>query len=110
LKTEIKNRRKLTVAALILIFVLILVIGLIDANYRPQPIPQSSFELKVRQQHYNGVSSAGTLIQVTDKGFAITGTSTNGNLLLIRTQPNINTELLWQKTYGNGSGNAVILT
>jgi hypothetical protein len=66
--------------------------------------------LKVQQQQYNGVSSAGTFVQITDKGFAITGTSTNGNVLLFRTQPNIQTELLWQKTYGNGSGNAVIST
>jgi hypothetical protein len=58
--------------------------------------------------HYNGFSAAGTFVETPDLHYTIVGTAANGAVKLIQTSSQMEGDLLrWQRTYGNGSGNAV---
>jgi hypothetical protein len=61
---------------------------------------------KTWQQHYEGALAAGTFVQTSDGGFAIAGTSADGNVTVIQTNGTGNVE--WRKNYCAGFGNAIL--
>jgi len=76
-------------------------------NYPRTFLDANESGTKTWQQHYDGVSTAGTMVLTPDGGFAIVGTSWDGNVMIIRT--NSRGDVDWRKTYGEGAGNGIAL-
>jgi hypothetical protein len=112
------NRRGLGLLVLAVVSVSLLTFGLYEFLYYTRTSQEDNYEAwsygwNTQERQYDGVSSAGTFVQVLDQGssgYALVGTAANGSLLLIRTRSQITRGVLWEKTYGSGSGNAIVQT
>jgi hypothetical protein len=103
------SRRKIILAIVIPVLAVLLIAGFFVAFYPHQSsnLPQVFHYWSAGSTHFNGFSSGGTFVQSSDLNLTFVGTSLNGSLILTDTSED---NIWWQKSYGNGTGNAVSFT
>jgi hypothetical protein len=100
------SRRKIILVVVIPVLAVLLIAGFFVAFY-PRPnsnLPPVFHYWSTESIQFNGFSSAGNFVQSSDLHLIFVGTSMNGSLILTDTS---NQNIWWQKSYGNGTGNAV---
>jgi hypothetical protein len=103
------SRKKIILAATITVFAVLLTAGLFVAHYPRSGSngPSIFHEWNTASTQFNGFSSMGNFVQSPDLHLIFVGTSTNGSLILTDTS---NQYIWWQKSYGQGIGNAISFT
>ncbi len=100
-----KKNQKAYLAAATILMISVLIVGVL-ASLPLLNNPDASETQYLYQ--YGGASAVGNFVQTSDGGFAIVGTSSDGNIMVLRL--NATKDVEWQKTYGAGVGNAITLS